>query len=164
MSTTQQYDDIMQLVTFVLGKETFGVDVLKVQEIIRIVDVTRVPNSPSFVEGVINLRGKILPVIDLRKRFGLSYAERDKDSRIVVIEFADKVVGFLVDRMREVVRVERNSVDAPPNLVTSSTSRYITGVVQLEDRLLTLLDLDRVLTTAEQEQLASQGEPEAIAA
>ncbi|MEM6646109.1 MAG: chemotaxis protein CheW [Bacteroidota bacterium] len=161
-STTQQYDDILQLVTFVLGKETFGVDVLKVQEIIRIVDVTRVPNSPEFVEGVINLRGKILPVVDLRKRFGLPAATRDKDGRIVVIEFADKVVGFLVDRMREVVRVERGSVDAPPNLVTSATSRYITGVVQLDDRLLTLLDLDRVLTTAEQEQLAPQ--EEAVAA
>ncbi len=145
---------IYQLVSFVVEDEEFGVDILKVQEIIRTVDITRVPKSPEFVEGVINLRGKIVPVIDLRIRFGIAKRERDNETRIIVVELSDRVVGFLVDKVKEVIRVEKNIIEPPPELTTSISSNYITGVAKLQDRLLILLDLDKVLSGEEQEHLS----------
>lgn len=153
-SSSQSNETIYQLVSFVTENEEFGVDILKVQEIIRTVDITRVPKSPEFVEGVINLRGKIVPVIDLRKRFGIRSKERDNDTRIIVVELTDKVVGFLVDKVKEVIRVEKSVIEPPPELTTNVNSNYITGVAKLQDRLLILLDLDKVLSAEEQEKLA----------
>lgn len=144
---------IYQLVSFVIENEEFGVDILKVQEIIRMVEITRVPKSPDFVEGVINLRGKIVPVIDLRKRFGIDKKEQDNETRIIVVELPDKVVGFLVDKVKEVIRVEKSVIEPPPELTTNVSANYITGVAKLEDRLLILLDLDKVLSSEEQEHL-----------
>lgn len=151
---TQSNETIYQLVSFVTENEEFGVDILKVQEIIRTVDITRVPKSPDFVEGVINLRGKIVPVIDLRKRFGMRTKERDNETRIIVVELIDKVVGFLVDKVKEVIRVEKKVIEPPPELTTNVNSNYITGVAKLQDRLLILLDLNKVLSSEEQEKLA----------
>lgn len=152
-AASQSNEAIYQLVSFVIENEEFGVDILKVQEIIRTVEITRVPKSPEFVEGVINLRGKIVPVIDLRKRFGIGRKERDNETRIIVVELVDKVVGFLVDRVKEVIRVEKSVIEPPPELTTSINSNYITGVAKLQDRLLILLDLNRVLSSDEQEKL-----------
>lgn len=149
----QSNEGIYQLVSFVIENEEFGVDILKVQEIIRTVEITRVPKAPNFVEGVINLRGKIVPVIDLRKRFGIAEREHDNETRIVVVELVDKVVGFLVDRVKEVIRVEKSVIEPPPELTTSIDSNYITGVAKLQDRLLILLELNRVLSSDEQEKL-----------
>ena len=146
-------EELYQLVNFDIANEEFGVDILKVQEIIRVPEVTRVPNCPAFVEGVINLRGKIVPVVDLRLRFNLPKIEKDNNTRIIVVELEEKTVGFLVDRVKEVIRIETAIIDPPPELVTNVQTRYITGVAKLEDRLLILLDLDRVLTTAQQEVL-----------
>ncbi len=155
MGETGQADDaIYQLVSFVIENEEFGVDILKVQEIIRTVEITRVPKSPEFVEGVINLRGKIVPVIDLRKRFGIAVKQRDNETRIIVVDLADKVVGFLVDRVKEVIRVDRSIIEPPPGLATGISTSYITGVAKLQDRLLILLDLDRVLSSDEQEKIS----------
>jgi purine-binding chemotaxis protein CheW len=154
VSSNQLNETIYQLVSFVIENEEFGVDILKVQEIIRTVDITRVPKSPQFVEGVINLRGKIVPVIDLRKRFGMARKDRDNDTRIIVVELIDKVVGFLVDKVKEVIRVEKTVIEPPPELTTSINSSYITGVAKLQDRLLILLDLNKVLSSDEQEKLA----------
>ncbi len=154
-------DELYQLVNFDIANEEFGVDILKVQEIIRVLDVTRVPNCPAFVEGVINLRGKIVPVVDLRLRFSLPQIEKDNNTRIIVVELAEKTVGFLVDRVKEVIRIETSIIEPPPELVTNVQTRYITGVAKLEDRLLILLDLDRVLTTVEQELLTLE-ESEAV--
>ncbi len=154
VSSNQLNETIYQLVSFVIENEEFGVDILKVQEIIRTVDITRVPKSPEFVEGVINLRGKIVPVIDLRKRFGMARKDRDNDTRIIVVELIDKVVGFLVDKVKEVIRVEKTVIEPPPELTTSINSSYITGVAKLQDRLLILLDLNKVLSSDEQEKLA----------
>jgi len=145
---------ILQLVSFVIENEEFGVNILKVQEIIRSVSITRVPKSPDYVAGVINLRGKIVPVIDLRKRFSLKPKEADKDTRIIVVELDDKVVGFLVDKVKEVIRVESEIIEPPPDLTTDISTHYITGVAKLPDRLLILLDLDRVLTPVEKEQVS----------
>ncbi len=152
-ASNQSNEAIYQLVSFVIESEEFGVDILKVQEIIRTVEITRVPKSPDFVEGVINLRGKIVPVIDLRKRFGIVRKERDNETRIIVVELVDKVVGFLVDKVKEVIRVEKSIIEPPPELTTNISTNYITGVAKLEDRLLILLDLDRVLSSDEQERL-----------
>ena len=151
----QVQESIYQLVSFIIDDEEYGIDILIVQEIIRTMKMSRVPNSAKFIEGVINLRGKIVPVVDLRKRFGLNEKERDKDSRIVVVEINGKVVGFLVDKVREVLRVEKEIIDPPPELAMSIHARYLTGVAKLEDRMLILLDLEKVLMSDELEKISS---------
>ena len=146
-------EEILQLVTFHVGDEEFGVEILDVREINRMMEITRVPHAPDFVEGVINLRGQVIPVVDLRKRFGLGTIERDKNARIVVVELGDKVVGFLVDSVSEVLRVPRSVVEPPPPIVGGIDSEYIEAVVKLDDRLLILLDLQRLLTKTEAQEL-----------
>jgi purine-binding chemotaxis protein CheW len=146
--------DLLQLVTFRIGEEEFGVDILRVQEIIRIMEITRVPKAPDFVEGVINLRGKVIPIIDLRKRFGLGVKEHDKHTRIIVIEMNNMIVGFVVDAVSEVLRIPADTVEPPPPAVMGGIdSEYISGVGKLEDRLLILLDLDKLLSQEEQAEL-----------
>jgi purine-binding chemotaxis protein CheW len=158
MDETQKKQDaeLMQLVTFSIGDEEFGVDILKVQEIIRMMEITRVPRAPDFVEGVINLRGKVIPIIDLRKRFGLVARGHDKHTRIIVIEINMMIVGFVVDSVSEVLRIPSSTVEPPPPVVSGMESEYISGVGKLEDRLLILLDLDRLLSHEERETLLSQ--------
>lgn len=134
----------LQLVTFGIGDEEFGVDILAVQEINRMMELTRVPQSPPEVEGVINLRGKIIPVLDLRTRFGLPQSERGEQSRIVVVEVHGKILGFIVDRVHEVLRIDSSIVEPAPAMVCSIDSDFIAGVGRLEDRLLILLDLQRL--------------------
>jgi purine-binding chemotaxis protein CheW len=131
----------LQLVTFEVAGEEFAVDILAVQEINRMLDLTRVPQSPPEVEGVINLRGKIIPVLDLRRKFGMASAERTDASRIVVIEVNKRVLGFIVDRVHEVLRINREIVDPAPPMACSIDASYIAGVGKLPDRLLILLDI-----------------------
>lgn len=142
--------ELLQLVTFSVGGEEFGVEILQVQEIIRMLEITKVPKAPSFVEGVINLRGKVIPIIDLRKRFGLEPRGRDKNTRIIVIEIHTMVVGFIVDSVSEVLRLPASTVEPPPPVVAGLDSDYISAVGKLEDRLLILLDLQRLLSNEEQ--------------
>jgi purine-binding chemotaxis protein CheW len=153
MANTQRDEEILQLVTFHVDEEEFGVGILEVREINRMMEITRVPHAPGFVEGVINLRGQVIPVVDLRKRFGLGEVERDKNTRIVVVELGETVVGFLVDSVSEVLRVPTSIVEPPPPIVGGIDSEYIEGVVKLEDRLLILLDLRRLLNRGETEEL-----------
>ncbi len=138
-------DELLQLVSFNIGDEEFGVDILQVQEINRMLEVTRVPNAPEYVDGVINLRGKVIPIIDLRRRFGMPRKEHDKHTRIVVVELNGKVVGFVVDAVREVLRIPRNVTEPPPSIAGSTNEEYITGVGKLEDRLLILLDIGKMV-------------------
>jgi purine-binding chemotaxis protein CheW len=126
-----------------------------VQEINRMVEITRVPNSPPFVSGVINLRGRVIPIVDLRERFGLARKENDKNTRIIVVELKGRVVGFVVDSVQEVLRIPRSITEPPPPMVAGIGSEYITAVGKLEDRLLILIDLERILSTTEQEQLTA---------
>ena len=142
-------DELIQLVTFSIGDEEFGVDILKVQEIIRTMEITKVPRAPEFVEGVINLRGKVIPIIDLRLRFGLQSKKHDKHTRIIVIEITNMIVGFVVDSVSEVLRITAGTVEPPPPVVAGLESEYIQGVGKLEDRLLILLDLDKLLSSEE---------------
>ena len=137
----QAHEELLQLVGFHVGGEEFGIDILRVQEIIRAQQLTRVPNSPEFMEGVMNLRGKIIPVITLRKRFGLEEAPPDKQNRIVVVEIQGTVLGFIVDAVSEVLRIPADTVEPPPRLGLVERE-YVSGVGKLGDRLLILLDAD----------------------
>ncbi len=142
-------EEMLQLVSFTIGGEEFGVEILKVQEINRMVTVTAVPNSPPFVDGVINLRGKVIPIIDLRTRFGMQRKEHDKNTRIIVVELKSSVVGFVVDAVSEVLRIQRSVIEPPPTIVAGIHADYITAVGKLEDRLLILLDLEKVFSIEE---------------
>lgn len=144
----QGHGDLLQLVSFHIGGEEFGLDILRVQEIIRIQALTRVPNSPDFVDGVINLRGKVIPVIALRKRFGLEELAHDKQTRIVVIEVKGNVLGFIVDSVSEVLRIPTDTVEPPPRL-GKVEREYVSGVGKLDNRLLILLDVDRLMSDSE---------------
>lgn len=139
--------ELLQLVTFRIGNEEFAVDILAVQEIIRLLQITRVPRAPEYIVGVINLRGKVIPVIDLRKRFKLPQSDTDDDSRIVVMEFEQRIVGFLVDGVSEVLRIPASTVEPAPPVVAGIGSEYIRGVGKLNDRLLILLDLYTLLNS-----------------
>ena len=138
-----------QLVVFQLGAELYGVDIARVHEIIRLQTITRVPRAPSFVEGVINLRGKVIPVVDLRRRFGLPTAEHTRATRTVVVEIGDQVVGIIVDSVSEVLRVNTSTVEPPSPVVAGIDSEYLHGIAKLPERLVILLDLDRVLAREE---------------
>ena len=148
-------DDLLQLVTFSIGSEEFGVDILKVIEIIRTMEITKVPKAPAFVEGVINLRGLVIPIIDLRRRFGLAEKAGDSDTRIIVIEINGMSVGFVVDSVSEVLRIPANTVEPAPPVVAGVDSDYISDVGKLEDRLLILLDLDKLLSADDLESLGA---------
>jgi purine-binding chemotaxis protein CheW len=145
----QSHSDLLQLVSFHVGGEEFGLDILRVQEIIRVQQLTRVPNSPDFVEGVINLRGKVIPVISLRKVFGLGELAQDKQTRIVVIEIHGSVVGFMVDSVSEVLRIPTETVEPPPRL-GKVQREYVSGVGKLDNRLLILLDVERLMSDSEE--------------
>lgn len=138
-------DDLIQLVTFRIGDEEFGVDILAVQEIIRLMQITMVPRAPQFIEGVINLRGKVIPVVNMRTRFNKAQKEPDSSTRIVVMELDQKIVGFLVDGVSEVLRLPESTVEDPPPVVAGIGSEYIRGIGKLDNRLLILLDLDHLL-------------------
>ena len=147
----------IQLVSFFLGDEEYGVDIMKVQEIIKMQEITEVPQVPAFVEGVINLRGNVIPVIDLRKRFGLPEVENTKDTRIIVVEIGDTVVGIVVDGVSEVLRIKESLIDPPPKMIAGIGREYLKGIGRLGERLLILLDLDKVLTADEKEVIKQVG-------
>ncbi len=133
--------EILQLVSFQLGLEEFAIDILGVQEIIRFVEITPVPNAPYYVEGVVNLRGKVIPIINLRSRFGLSAAEPTKDTRIIVVEVEHSILGFIVDSVEEVLRLPANVIEPPPTTGRGGSDDFHKGVGRVEGRLLILLDL-----------------------
>jgi len=146
--------EMLQLVTFNLGSEEFALDILLVQEINRRVEITKVPKTPEFVEGVINLRGKIVPVLDLRKRFGLVGHEFTAQSRIIVVNIDNRVLGLLVDSVSEVLQIPAHTIEPPPPLVAGIDAAYIKGIGKFEDRLLILLDLGKVLSKNKTEDSA----------
>lgn len=146
---------LMQLVGFFIGQEQFGVDILMVQEIIRKVPITAIPDAPDFIEGVINLRGNIIPVIDLRMRLNiLGNRDRKKDPWILVLNVAGRVTGFLVDSVSEVLKIPSSAVMPPPDIVVEGLkSQYIMGVCKIDKGLLILLDFNRILLLEEIKRL-----------
>ena len=142
-----------QLVVFDLANEHYGVDIAAVEGIIKMQAITVVPRTPEFVEGVTNLRGKVLPVIDLRKRFGLSQEQATKDTRIVVVEMGGGTVGIVVDGVSEVLRVSSEAIEPPSPIVTTVDSGFMRGIAKVGERLVILLDLGKVLSTQEKAEL-----------
>ncbi|RMH09568.1 MAG: chemotaxis protein CheW [Nitrospirae bacterium] len=136
--------EVLQVVSFDIGTEEYAVDILAVQEIIRMVEITKVPKAPYYVEGVINLRGKVIPIIDLRLRFGLPPAERTKETRIVVVDVSDIILGLIVDSVTEVIRIPSSLIEPPPN-GKQGGAEFHKGIGRINGRLLILLDLDRLL-------------------
>jgi purine-binding chemotaxis protein CheW len=135
----------LQVVGFRIGNETFGVRIGSVREIVRVPEITAVPSAPETVEGVINLRGKIIPVMDLRKRFGQSEIQPDKKNRILVVELDNKLVGLIVNAASEVLKIAPSEIEAPGNLFAEGESSYVTGVGKLKGRLIILLDIAKLL-------------------
>ena len=135
----------LQVVGFRIGNETFGVRIGSVREIVRVPEITAVPSAPETVEGVINLRGKIIPVMDLRKRFGQSDIQPDKKNRILVVELNNKLVGLIVNAASEVLKIAPSEIEAPGNLFAEGESGYGTGVGKLKGRLIILLDIAKLL-------------------
>ncbi len=142
-------EEIVQLVTFKLGNEEFALDILKVQEINRVVEITKVPKAPDFVEGVINLRGRVIPIVDIRKKFHLNIKEATKETRIIVVNIMNKTIGLIVDSVSEVLRIDSSTIQPPPPLIAGLDSDYIKGVGKLDERLIILLDIDKIFTTGE---------------
>lgn len=146
-------EELLQLVSFKIGEAEFGVDILRVQEINKMMELTIVPNTPPFIEGVVNLRGRIIPVLNLRTKLGLEIKEYDSETRIIVVELDDKTIGFIVDEVKEVLRIPKSITEQPPEIVAGVDSEYITAIGKLEDRLLILLDLTKILSNQEQAEL-----------
>lgn len=147
-----------QFVVFKLGNEEYGVPITQVKEINRLTSATKVPRSPMFVEGIINLRGQIIPIIDMKKRFDLPLTEYTGDARIIVIQVGAHTFGVEVDSVSEVLRINSTNIEPAPHIVCSIDSKYITGVAKVGERLLILLDLDKLLSDEEKVQLSEMHE------
>jgi purine-binding chemotaxis protein CheW len=146
-------DKQLQIVGLRVGRETLGLPISLVREIVRVPEITPVPNAPDHIEGVINLRGKIIAVVDLSKRFGEAAIERNSKSRIVVVEMDDRLVGLLVNSASEVLRLSPSEIEAPQNVFPNEEMSYVTGVGKLHDRLIIMLDLNRILQRVELQRL-----------
>ncbi len=142
-------DPVIQLVTFRLQDESYGINVMQVQEVLRVSEIAPVPGAPVYVLGIINLRGNVVTVIDTRTRFGLPTAELTDSSRVVIIESDKQVVGILVDSVAEVVELRSSEVDSAPNVGNDESSRYIQGVATKNENLLIVVDLNKLLTDEE---------------
>lgn len=148
-------DPIIQWVTFRLDNEKYGIKVMQVQEVLRMTEIAPVPGAPDYVLGIINLRGNVVTVMDTRKRFGLMEAEPDDATRIVIIEAGKQVVGILVDSVAEVVDLRASEIETAPNVGNDESSKYIQGVCSRDNELLILVDVDKLLTDEEWQEVAS---------
>jgi len=151
-----------QVVGFRIGNETYGVRIASVREIVRVPEITVVPNAPDVIEGVINLRGKIIPVMDLRKRFGSPATQADKKNRILVVELENKLLGLIVSSASEVLKIPPSEIESPGTVFAEGESSYVTGVGKLKGRLIILLDIARLLRQPEIKKLEEAAEPAAI--
>lgn len=142
-----------QMVGFKIDNEFYGIDIIQVQEIIRMQEITMVPRTPPFIKGVVNLRGKVVPIISLRERFGIKEVEHTKDTRIVIVRIDVGLIGFIVDAMAEVIRIPERLIEPTPPTATNIESEYIRGVGKLDDKLIIILDLNMVLTKEKKEFL-----------
>lgn len=143
----------VKVIVFQLKDEEYGVEVEQVRSIERVLHITRVPSTPDFVEGVINLRGVVTPIIDLRKRFGIEGIEHSESTRVIIVTVGDMDVGLVVDSANDVIDIPRDAIEPPPEVVGGLEAEYIRGVAKLEKRLLILLNLDKVLNPEELEEI-----------
>lgn len=154
----------LHIVGFRVGSETFGVSIQTVHEIVRVMEVTAVPDAPVYIEGVINLRGKIIPVVDLRKRFGEKTITTSKKNRILVAEIGSKMVGLVVDSASEVLKIPPSDVDPPPNVFEEGELNYVTGVGKLGNRLIILVDLTKIMQRGELRRVGEVAEKQSAGA
>jgi purine-binding chemotaxis protein CheW len=154
---TARHDELIQLVSFMLSDEEYGVEVLKVREIIRMPTITKMPNTPHYVEGIINLRGKVIPIISMRKRFGLMEAENSIHTRIMVMDVGGGLTGLIVDGVSEVIRIRSSEIQPPPSMMLSGgiNQEFITGVINHAERLLIVMDVDKMFSDDEREGLSA---------
>jgi purine-binding chemotaxis protein CheW len=148
----------LHLVGFRVGRETFGVPIHLVHEIVRVPEITAVPEAPEYIEGVINLRGKIVSVLDLRKRFGEKEITSNRKNRVIVVEMDKKLVGLIVDAASEVLKVPEAEIENPPNVFEGGDLNYVTGVGKLKGRLIILIDLTKVLQRGEVKRITAVAE------
>ena len=148
-------DTIIQWVTFHLENEKYGIKVMQVQEVLRMTEIAPVPGAPHYVLGIINLRGNVVTVIDTRRRFGLADVENDDETRIVIVEANNNVVGILVDSVAEVVDLKMSEIETAPNVGNDESSKYIQGVSSRENELLILVDVNKLLSDEEWQEVAS---------
>ncbi len=157
-TTTSYHDDSAvarekQIVAFTLGTEIYGVDIATVREIIPIQKIVNVPRAPEFVEGIINLRGRVIPVLDLRKHFGFERKTGDPNQRIVLVETGAESIGVIVDSVSSVLRVRDDAVEPPSSVIVGAEIEYIYGIAKVDDNLIVLLDLTRIISDAEKRTL-----------
>ncbi|HEC28900.1 MAG TPA: chemotaxis protein CheW [Gammaproteobacteria bacterium] len=150
-----EYDPVIQWVTYKLDNETYGIRVMQVQEVLRVTEIAPVPGAPHYVMGIINLRGNVVTVINTRSRFGLPQAENSDSTRIVILESDNNVVGILVDSVAEVVDLKADQIETSPNVGNDDSSKYIEGVATLDGNLLILIDINKLLTDEEWNELDS---------
>ncbi|WP_223441115.1 MULTISPECIES: chemotaxis protein CheW [Pseudomonas] len=148
-------DPILQWVTFKLDNETYGINVMRVQEVLRYTEIAQVPGAPSYVLGIINLRGNVVTVIDTRQRFGLMNAEISDNTRIVIIEADKQVVGIMVDSVAEVVYLRQSEIETAPNVGNEESAKFIQGVCNKNNELLILVELDKMMSEEEWSELES---------
>ena len=150
-----KHNELIQLVSFMLADEEYGVEVLKVREIIRMPTITKMPNAPQHIEGIINLRGKVIPIISMSRRFNLLENEHSSQTRIIIMDVAGSMTGFIVDAVSEVIRVHSSEIQPPPAMVLSGGvgSEYITGVINHAERLLITMDIDLMFSDDERESI-----------
>ncbi len=147
-------DEVLQWVTFKLEGETYGINVMQVQEVLRVSEITPVPGAPSYILGIINLRGNVVTVLDTRMRFGLPMYETDDASRVVIVESNGNVLGLLVDSVAEVVYLRSSEIESAPNVGNDESSKYIQGVYSNEGNLLILVDVNKLLSSNEWQEVA----------
>ncbi|EOX3978154.1 chemotaxis protein CheW [Vibrio alginolyticus] len=147
-------DEVLQWVTFQLGEETYGINVMQVREVLRYTEIAPVPGAPDYVLGIINLRGNVVTVIDTRSRFGLMEGEVTDNTRIIVIESERQVIGILVDSVAEVVYLRSSEIDTTPSVGTDESAKFIQGVSNRDGKLLILVDLNKLLTDDEWDEMA----------
>jgi purine-binding chemotaxis protein CheW len=154
--------ELKQFIGFTVGDEEYGLELLRVREVIRMREIARLPRAPSFLKGVINLRGDVIPIIDLRDKFGLPSRPADADTRIVVVDVEGRLIGMVVDSASQVVRIPASRIEAPPLRLGGLPQEYIAGVGRLDDRLTTLVNVDRILSGEERialQHMDLAGEP-----
>jgi len=151
-------DGLTQLISFMIGKEEYGLEILTVKEVIRIREITRIPKAPVFVKGIINLRGDVIPIIDLREKFGLEIQEYTTMTRVIIVEVDGKSIGMVVDSVSQVIRIEKDQVEPPPPLIGGISAEYLRGVGKIGEKLIIMLNIDKILTVDEKIDLKKMEE------
>lgn len=148
-----QRNDSLQIVSFKLDDDEYGVEITKVKEIILHEGVTKVPQMPDFIVGIINLRGNVIPVIDLRERFGLARSERDDQTRIMVTRMESRIVGMIVDSVSQVMKIPKSNIQPPPSTIAGLAGKYLQGIGKIDEKMIMLLDIERIMSANERVSL-----------